>query len=631
MTTRHLSIGICSSATVLIFLTCAVAAQQPQRDATKAQTPIGTASVVGTVTGDSDRRPIRRVTVTLSAVTTGLSVQRVAVTDDEGRFSFVGLPAGSYNAPRAARLGYVGATYGEKRPGGIGTPITLAEGQRLTVNFKMLRGGVITGTLTDQMGRAMPQTSVQVTEVRVVNGERTPTGFSGNSVTTDDRGMYRIFGLAPADYVVAASPRFATSGEVRPITEAEIRWAQQQLRPAGAASTTAMPEIIAPRPAQAVAYTQVYYPGTTDPARATTVTVVAGQERGGVDFTIQFVSTARIEGTVEDQNGQPPQTAQLNLVPKLDNSAAMVDTLFFFESMILMRPTVTNGKFSMTGVRPGDYTLTARAAPASAGGAGAPGAGPGGRGGPPQPLTLWAMTDVTVDGNDLSGITLHLQPGMTLSGRVVFDGTVLQPPTDFSRISVRLSAAPTPGVTVSTGGATAVVSADGTFKMPGVTPGRYLVSASAPAATPVAGTPWVMRSAIVGGVDIADVALEVKPDQDVAGLVISFTDKSGELSGTLLDAAGHSTSAFSVMLFTTDKSQWSSRSRRLKYPIRTNTDGKYKFSNVLPGEYYLAALSDFDQNDVDKAWFLEQVAAAAIKITVTEGEKKAQDLKVGGS
>jgi len=54
---------------------------------------------------------------------------------------------------------------------------------------------------------------------------------------------------------------------------------------------------------------------------------------------------------------------------------------------------------------------------------------------------------------------------------------------------------------------------------------------------------------------------------------------------------------------------------------------------TLPGEYYLAALTDFDRNDVDKAWFLEQVAAAATKITIGEGEKKTQDLKIasGGS
>ena len=97
----------------------------------------------------------------------------MTTTDDSGRFVFTRLPAGNYSAPRAAKAGYVPVTYGEKRTGGIGTPITLAEGQRLTIALKMLRGAVITGVLMDQGGKPAIQTTVQATQVRVVNGERT--------------------------------------------------------------------------------------------------------------------------------------------------------------------------------------------------------------------------------------------------------------------------------------------------------------------------------------------------------------------------------------------------------------------------------------------------------------------------
>ena len=64
--------------------------------------------------------------------------------------------------------------------------------------------------------------------------------------------------------------------------------------------------------------------------------------------------------------------------------------------------------------------------------------------------------------------------------------------------------------------------------------------------------------------------------------------------------------------------------------MRTAT-GKFRFANLLPGEYYIAALTDFEPNDYYNPTFLEQVASAgAIKITVGEGEKKIQDLKISG-
>jgi hypothetical protein len=612
------------------------AAQQPARDAA-AKPSTGTAVIAGTiVTDEPNGKPIRRVTLTLSAAAGGISIQRMTTSDDAGRFAFTRLPAGNYSAPRASRPGYVPVTYGEKRTGGIGTPITLGDNQRLTIALKMLRGAVITGTLLDQPGRPAIQTSVQATQVRVVNGERTAAPYIGNtSGTTDDRGMYRIYGLAPGDYVVSAAPRLSASGDLRPITAAEIQWAQQQLQPAGTVGTgtgSSASGTPAPRPGQAVAYTPVYYPGTADPASAAIVTVAAGQERTGVDFNVQFVPTARIEGTIADQAGQPPQSAQVNLVPKIDASAMLGDSFFLLDTMMMMRPTVVDGKFSMAGVKPGQYTLVARAAPHAPGGAPTPPAGPTGRaGGPPAPMTLWATADIDVDGNDQSGIALRLEPGMTVSGRIAFDGTTLQPPTDLSRATVRLNAAPSPsGVTVSVGTSTSPVAADGTFKIDGVTPGRYFIYASAPAATPVPGTSWAVRSAIVAGVDAADVPFEVKPDQDISNAVVTFTDKMAELSGTLLDAAGRPTPEFSIILFSTDKSMWSQRSRRMKSPVRASTEGKFKFTSLLPGDYYLAALTDFEPADVYKPAFLEQVAAAAMKVTIAEGEKKVQDLKIAG-
>lgn len=75
---------------------------------------------------------------------------------------------------------------------------------------------------------------------------------------------------------------------------------------------------------------------------------------------------------------------------------------------------------------------------------------------------------------------------------------------------------------------------------------------------------------------------------------------------------------------------WSQRSRRVRQPVRTGIDGTFRFGNVIAGDYLLAALPDFDFNDVFKPEYLEQVPASAMRITMGEGEKKVQNLKIAG-
>ena len=50
-----------------------------------------------------------------------------------------------------------------------------------------------------------------------------------------------------------------------------------------------------------------------------------------------------------------------------------------------------------------------------------------------------------------------------------------------------------------------------------------------------------------------------------------------------------------------------------------------------PGEYFLAALTDPDPVQLKDPSFLEQLAASAIRVTLAEGEKKVQDVKLPGA
>ena len=59
----------------------------------------------------------------------------------------------------------------------------------------------------------------------------------------------------------------------------------------------------------------------------------------------------------------------------------------------------------------------------------------------------WAQTDVPVDGSPITGVTLALQPGMTITGKVEFRSTGVRPGADFKRVQLTLTPAPTGGAT----------------------------------------------------------------------------------------------------------------------------------------------------------------------------------------
>ena len=217
----------------LTFLTIAAtpAGQQTSRDA-PGRAAVGTAMISGTlVTDDDEKRPIRRAIMTLNGGDLGLG--RMAVTDDQGRFVFPDLPAGRYTL-NGARPAYVTSYYGVRRSWRApSSTITLADGQQLTVAMRMLHGAVVAGTLFDSLGRPQPNARVMAMQFRKSAGESQLQPAGGLNATTDDRGAYRLYGLPPGEYVIAASVQ--GNPDARQITAPEIQWAQQQIQRAGTA------------------------------------------------------------------------------------------------------------------------------------------------------------------------------------------------------------------------------------------------------------------------------------------------------------------------------------------------------------------------------------------------------------
>ncbi len=185
----------------ILFVYCLLALS-----AAPARAQTDTASISGRVTLNG--APARGVRVTLApgpygdSKTSGRQNMRA---DEEGRFEFTGLKPGRYGLLAASYV-YVSEDLFSQpmRPFKL---CTVSAGEKLTgQDLRMVRGGVITGRVTQADGRPAINERLHLSFVDA-GGKRTafPWEMNYEMRATDDRGVYRIFGLPPGRYLVRAS------------------------------------------------------------------------------------------------------------------------------------------------------------------------------------------------------------------------------------------------------------------------------------------------------------------------------------------------------------------------------------------------------------------------------------------
>jgi hypothetical protein len=141
---------------------------------------------------------------------------------------------------------------------------------------------------------------------------------------------------------------------------------------------------------------------------------------------------------------------------------------------------------------------------------------------------------------------------------------------------------------------------------------------------------WTLQSASSNTQNVIDKPFEVRPSENVEGLVLTFTDRPTEVSGTLIDSANRPAAEYFVMMFSADRSLWTPRSRAVRAPVRADSTGKFTIAGLPAGDYYICALPDFEQSTLYDPSFLEQLVPGSIKISLGEGEKRKQDLRLAG-
>ncbi len=379
----------------------------------------GNSAIEGTIVDAQTGEPVRKAEVTAiwsgsrRTDNSGVDPQSVA-SDANGHFAINGLPAGKYRL-RAEANRFAAQSYGSSRFGGRGKDIEVAAGQSVSgIEFRLMPCGVVTGEVHDESGDPVEGAMVQAIPV----GRR--RGFQGgNQVQTNDLGQYRLYNLAPGQYVVQVSVS-------RP--EEQQQQAAQQ------------------------AYVPLFYPGVTDPGSASTITVDSGTETQGIDLDIRPVHAVRVSGrVVNDSGGSGTQNAYVMLMPAgLDPRKRMGAVAMMSASRYGSNVSGPRGDFDITGVPAGSYWATANLQD--------------------DQRQYQGRVLVQVGDADVQGVSIPVSAGVNLMGHVRTDP---QRQFDYSKLVV--AAVPADGMM---GGEGVAVRPDGGFVFENLMAGSYRVTVS---------------------------------------------------------------------------------------------------------------------------------------------------------
>lgn len=419
MTRRRLARGVLGTALVALIGSRAYA--QPARppvppqapQTTPAQPPApaaGSAQISGVIKSASDDSPLARARVTAEAEV--LPEPRVTLSGADGKYALADLPAGSYTVS-VTRTGYAPQTYSKGRNNITPLPLEVTSTQQAgNIDFALVSSGFIAGRVLDEDGTPFAGAVVEALVPRSDNG--TDTLFSVASSQTDDRGEFRLFGLAPGQYYVsAADPAFR------------------------AVST----------PAKGVLhYSPTYFPGVPFADQARPIVVTGTADQGKIEFKLKIVPPVRVAGTLKTSDARQLLSAAIIMSPLGGQGVPIVPP----EDPNLL----PDGTFSFGRVVPGNYEIRAR--------------------GQTDPLgaALFAVFSIQILGNDVNGVQMMLRPGAVLDGRLQVESRRGTKPPLLTSIRVR---APFTDGNSFGDALTGTVQPDSTFALRGLMKGAHQI------------------------------------------------------------------------------------------------------------------------------------------------------------
>ncbi|MCA1629724.1 MAG: hypothetical protein LC774_05140 [Acidobacteria bacterium] len=406
------------------------------------------------------------------------------------------------------------------------------------VDLTLVRGGVITGRVTNSEGKPVVAEQVSVTE-----GEQDPRRRRSGWVMpyfefeTDDRGVYRVYGVPAGRYVVSVGQEMDNN----------------TVRVGGGART----------------YMRTYHPSATDPAQAKVVEVSAGSEAANVDIVIaEAPKTYAARGKIVDEAGKPVAGVTywwgpMNGDQKTVGAAGSEGV-----------PTNAEGEFVVTRLLPGRYAVYA----ADAG---------GGRDAIPLGNNYSDVALFEVADADVSGLVVKIHPGASVSGTVVLEGSTDR--ATFEKLSGLLISTE---VRPATGEESPApihkdgrIGADGRFRVEGLRPGRVRINIWNRGLH----SPFTLLAVQRGVVDVSGAGFDLSPGEQVADVRLRVGYGAGVLRGQIEIREGAQPAALPAGATLGVYARRAGSAGTIgAIPVEVDSRGRFLLEGLMGGEYELS-------------------------------------------
>ncbi|HET9832580.1 MAG TPA: carboxypeptidase regulatory-like domain-containing protein [Vicinamibacterales bacterium] len=537
----------------------------------------GRGMIRGRVVAGDNGQPMRRALVRATAPE--LRGAKSSSTDSDGRYEIRDLPAGHYSIS-VSKPSFVNWSYGQTQLNGPGKPVVVADGETADrVDVRLPRGGVIAGRITDEFGEPVPNVNVTTIRQQYSQGQRRLQPGAARA-QTNDIGEYRLFGLAPGRYFVSATAQAQTF-----------------------ASPTANGVDVS---GERYGFAPTFYPATANPSTSGSLLLGTGQTISGIDITLQSARLATISGVAIDAQGRPLTGGGVSAIVR----GAGTPALGLFNA-----PVRQDGTFALPNVPPGEYIVRVASPRPPQTGIST---------GPPE----FSSALVTVNGEDLTGVTLVPVAAVTIAGRVVFDDAGGSQSLKASNIRVFAQSLGIDDTLLGSGGGPSQLRDDFTFELKTL-PGRIALRAAVPIA-PDTPNGWQLKAVRVNGIDVTDAGVDVNA-QGTSGVEIEVTNRAQQISGTVTDGAGASVKDYTVALFAQSRSRWTEPTSRYFAAARPRDDGNFRVATLPPGEYFAVALAQLDITDWQDPETLETLSRSATTFVLAPGETRTVDLKLSSA
>ena len=541
---------------VIFQLICSVEGRsQDPPTATKPKVPEETCAVAGTVFRSTDNAPLKSAIVEL--ILDGDHEHAIAArTTADGQFRLKNLPAGQYDF-YVSRNGYVTAKYGQKKPSDPGSKLSLRPGQTIQdLVFRLERAAVIAGRVFDEDGEPMPRVSVMAMRQSFSKGKKRL--LDAASSETNDLGEYRIYGLEPGRYYLSANA-----------TEEGYAVGEKQY----SESPKAGPE---------KSYTRLYYPGTSDMSRASTVQVKGAEEVPSVDFLMKEQPVVRVSGRIVSAFTKDTgrNYFDVRLLPKNQSE--------LFSHMSYSAPRVhRDGTFELPNITPGEYTVIAMQF---------------------SEQMHSSEQDLEVGSTDVEGLLLVIGAGSDVHGTVVWEG---KRSVEKDGLTVMVAA---PGLDFRVGG-NALVDKNSQFVLKDLPDGQFRVDVYG-----------MGKDCYIKEIRVGENRAEgntVKLSRSSGEVQITISSRGAKVAGAVLTA--ESLPVANAWVVAVAESSWLGQKA---WSVTTDQNGRYELRGLPSGKFKVYSWQDLEEGSWEDPDVLKEYEEKGISIEVQEGDAKAMDLNL---